>query len=682
VSASVLARLGPCDLAITGLGASVGFRGLDGRSLFGPAFGFSSPKGVGVSVHAGPVSGGGFISHDESTGRYTGSLSLSVGEVALRAFGVLDTRARSVPNYSFIIVISAEFTPIQLGFGFILGGVGGLCGIQRSVSFSALQAGVRNGSLAPLLFPRDPVGQASQLVAALQTVFPPTQDRYVFGPMFKLGWGTPILVTADLGVILQLPAPIVVVLIGQLSATFPKPGAAIVELHIDIAGGLDTGEKRLWMDASLRDSRVGPFALSGDMALRLHWGDEADFALSIGGFNPAFKPPPNFPTLRRLALSLGSGSNPRISLSAYFALTPNTLQVGARAEIYAEAAGFNILGYLEFHALFIFSPFHFRFDFAAGVALRRGSTVLAGVSVVGLIEGPGPWHVKGSASITILFFDISVDFETTFGAPSLEAPTETLDPWTLLEPALGDVRNWSAPLPEGRSRGVTLAASDRDPAQLRLDPFSRLAVQQKELPLNQRITKLGERHVATPTRIVLGALRLGGSEAAGSGTEIATEALTGAFAAGQFQALTDAEKLSRPSFEPMQAGARVGGAMMASGVPASRPIQFRRTYARSPRTGEVAPLESMTSQAMLAAQGFVQAPSLAAAGLDRFAPSPTSVPLVQMSPETYTLANADTLQVAAGFAPTASPTQAAVALQALPSARGQFLVVPSFESRS
>lgn len=122
--------------------------------------------------------------------------------------------------------------------------------------------------------------------------------------------------------------------------------------------------------------------------------------------------------------------------------------------------------------------------------------------------------------------------------------------------------------------------------------------------------------------------------------------------------------------------------MMASGVPASRPIQFRRTYARSPRTGEVAPLVNVTSQAMLAAQGFIQAPSLAAAGLDRFAPSPTSVPLVQMSPETYTLANADTLQVAAGFAPTASPSQASVALQALPSTRGQFLVVPSFESRS
>ena len=140
-------------------------------------------------------------------------------------------------------------------------------------------------------------------------------------------------VTADLGIILQLPAPIIIALIGQLSATFPKPEAAIVVLHIDILGVLDTGEKRLSISASLRDSRVGPFALTGDMELRLHWGAESDFALSIGGFNPTFKPPPNFPTLRRLALSLGSGSNPRISLSAYFALTPNSLQVGARAEM-------------------------------------------------------------------------------------------------------------------------------------------------------------------------------------------------------------------------------------------------------------------------------------------------------------------------------------------------------------
>jgi hypothetical protein len=48
---------------------------------------------------------------------------------------------------SFVVLISAEFTPIQLGFGFTLVGVGGLLGINRSVAAEALGDAVRTGAL-------------------------------------------------------------------------------------------------------------------------------------------------------------------------------------------------------------------------------------------------------------------------------------------------------------------------------------------------------------------------------------------------------------------------------------------------------------------------------------------------------------------------------------------------------
>jgi hypothetical protein len=396
---------------------------------------------------------------------------------------------------------------------------------------------VRDGSLTPLLFARDPVRQASQLVTGLQTVFPPTRDRYVFGPMFKLGWGTPTVVTVDLGIVIQFPSPVVIALIGTISARFPDPDHAIVKINIDIAGTLDTGEKTLAIDASLRDSKIGTCDLAGDMALRLRWGDRPDFAFAIGGFHKAFKPPAGFPELRRLSLSL-HGAIHRITLAAYFAITSNSLQLGARAELYAEALGFNVFGYVEFHALVIFDPFSFRIDFGAGLALRRGTSVIMSITVTGMLSGPGRWRVQGSASISILFFEISISFDAQFGEPAPQIQPEVIDLWERkLLPAVRDLRNWTAALPVETGRVVSLAsgAATRPPdprpdpwPPLRLDPLGTLSFRQKEVPLGRRITKFGEKRVAAPTTFNLHAAQIGTADARPSPVE-------DSFAPGQCQ---------------------------------------------------------------------------------------------------------------------------------------------------
>jgi hypothetical protein len=644
----VALSLGPVAVQITGI--TLALRALPPGSGSTAPFvldaGLSPPTGISVRVDAGPVRGGGFITYDDALGRYSGALSLAIGDIALRAIGILDTRAPGVTGYSFLVVISAEFTPIQLGFGFTLTGVGGLCGIQRAVSVTALQEGVRSGTLASLLFSRDPIGQATQLIAGLQRAFPPTADRYVFGPMFKLGWGTPTLITADLGVVLQLPSPIIIALLGTLSAKIPRPEGAVVEINLDILGVLDLGEKKLSIDASLRDSRIAAFTLTGDLALRYSWGAEPDFALSLGGFNPAFRPPAGFPTLRRLSLALGSGNNPRLSLSAYFALTSNSLQFGARAEVYAEALGFNILGYLEFHALFIFSPFSFRFDFAAGVALRRGTSVLMAVSVVGRLEGPRPWHVLGSASISILFFEVTVSFDETFGDPPERARIEPVNLWDPLLAALRDLRNWSATLPSGTSRGVSTAADGEQPARVRLDPMSVLAVRQKVMPLDRRITKLGESPIEGPTRIRVGAVRVGCDTAGVGGTLVQHEALNEPFAAAQYESLNDAQRLSRPSFEPMAAGAQAQGRALAT----ERPI-VHRPRVETIRVGEIRSSVAQVLQRMHAQMAQVDSASVAAlrtSGAERYAPGFGAVPMMTLAPEQWALASTHDLRAPTG----------------------------------
>src|SRR5262249_57937808 len=87
------------------------------------------------------VSGVGFIAFDEVNARYLGALALAVGDVSISAVGVLDTRLPGgAQGYSLVVVASATFPPIQLGFGFSLGGIGGVVGGDRTVGVPALPA--------------------------------------------------------------------------------------------------------------------------------------------------------------------------------------------------------------------------------------------------------------------------------------------------------------------------------------------------------------------------------------------------------------------------------------------------------------------------------------------------------------------------------------------------------------
>jgi len=133
----------------------------------------------------------------------------------------------------------------------------------------------------------------------------------------------------------------------------------LVELNFAVAGVLDFPQKRFSLDASLHDSHLGDFPISGDMAMRVGWGGDPNFTLSVGGFHPAFKPPAGFPSLARVSVDLGRNGNPSLTLSGYLALTSNTAQVGARAELNASGAGLRLHGFVGFDALFIFSPFSF-----------------------------------------------------------------------------------------------------------------------------------------------------------------------------------------------------------------------------------------------------------------------------------------------------------------------------------
>src|SRR3712207_4396726 len=119
-------------------------------------------------------------------------------------------------------------------------------------------------------------------------------------------------------------------------------------------------------------------------------------------------------------------------------LTANTVQFGARAELYAAASGFSIQGETGFDVLIQVDPFQFLADFYAQVQLKRGSNNLFKVRVEGALAGPRPLHIKAKATFEVLWWDVSIRIDKTLVAGEKPPPLEPVDVLPRLKVALGD----------------------------------------------------------------------------------------------------------------------------------------------------------------------------------------------------------------------------------------------------
>jgi hypothetical protein len=304
-------------------------------------------------------------------------------------------------------------------------------------------------------------------------------------------------------------------------------------------GTVEFGAKKLGLGATLSASRMAAYTLTGDMALRMSWGADSNFALSLGGFHPRFSPPAGFPQLARMTVSLGDGDNPRFSMQSYQAVTSNTVQFGSDLEVYASAGGASVHGFFGFDALFVLSPFSFTAEMRAGVDLHVEGVHLLSVDLDLELSGPHPWHYHGTASVDILFFSVSVSIDGSFGDPTpAVVPGEPV-----MTPLLAAVRNpqsWAAALPAGAERAVSLAGPKPGDTTIVVHPIGTLTVRETVVPLNTPISKFGSAAPSDGDTFTLGTVTVGGD---GS---VSTAPVSDTSAAGQFTQLHDAEPLAAP----------------------------------------------------------------------------------------------------------------------------------------
>jgi hypothetical protein len=573
LGATFTAALGPIAAVVDDIGLRVILAiAPDHDGNLGPVdleLGFKPPKGVGLSMDVGVVSGGGYLGIDPDRGEYSGFLELDLaGVVTLKALGIITTKLPDgTKGFSLLVIISVEFgSPIQLGFGFTLLAVGGLLGLNRTTKLQALMDGVRTGSIESVMFPQNLVVNAPKIISDLRALFPPKEGTFLIGPMAKLGWGTPTLVRVSLGIIVEVPGATTAV-VGVLKVALPTEDTPLILLQVNFAGAFEPDKKRVYFFASLFDSRVLFITIEGELGLLIDWGDDANFVVSVGGFHPRFSPPPlPFPSPRRLSIHLLNTSVARIGVSGYFAVTANTVQFGARAEIFFGFDVLNVQGHVAFDALFQFSPFYFIIEFSASFSLNVFGFGLYSIGIGGCLEGPNPWHVKGHGTFTILFWDIDVPIDITWGdSRDTQLPPIAVVP--ILQAELSKADNWRALPPSATQRLVTLRALDEQEAELVLHPSGVLRFSQRALPLEITLDKVGNQKPSDANRLALTVT---------GGSLVKRADASELFAPAQFQSFTDAERLSRPAFTAQHSGLELSasGADLRCGRLVKRVVRY------------------------------------------------------------------------------------------------------------
>lgn len=507
---------------------------------------FVPPKGIGLQIDFPPVTGGGFLFFDPPHRTYGGvleaSLTLCSTQIQIKAAGLL---RETDSGWSFALIISAQFTPaIELFLGLSLTGVGGIVGHNLGIDLDKLRTGLHDGAVGRLLFPDNPVANAPAILATMSAVFPPRPGGTVAGVMLQLGWGHPDPIGhLSVAVIRVSPSPVTWAILGRLEVVAPTKRSGVISLKAEFLGVI-SHEPSVTFDASLIDSKLGTFPITGDLALR---AGAPGFILAVGGVNPNFTSPIPLPTMRRIAVDISASKFTKIRAQAYLAITSNTFQLGVHASLDIDAGPASIHGWVDLDALIQWSPrWYFSVHLDVGLELRVGGESIAGVSVDLLLEGPGPWHAKGTASLDFLFFTVHASFETTWGEVDRVSQPPAVEATSIVVQALSEPGAWSAVAPEG---DAIVTFRDVQRADTGVHPYGQLSVRQQAAPLGIAITRIGRSPVAGGSETVTVTPAAGAPASAPS---------TGLFAASQFFDLSDDEKLSRPSFESFQDGVVFG----------------------------------------------------------------------------------------------------------------------------
>jgi hypothetical protein len=537
------ARFGPLTAVMDGAGAWVG-RWTDGNG------GLLPPQGIGLSLEAGPVSGGGFLRIVSDT-EFAGALQLKILGIGAFAYGLYKTLPSGDPSVVALIGIRLPPPGVQVGFGFAISGFGGLVGINRRADTDRVRERLASGAAGEVLFNDNPMQNAPKLLGDMQLFFPDEQGIFLIGPTLQINWL--YILKLDAGVFIELPGPRKIFIAGSARLVIGSEDFALVYLRMDFVGGIDLTKSLIFFDAALVNSHVlGIFRITGGVALRIAYGDNGYFLFTVGGFHPSFNPGAmELPRVARVGVSVSLGLV-WLKQEMYLAITSNSFQLGSRVEAGIEIGPISAHGWFGFDALIQFKPFYFIAHVDAGFDVEVSDVSLCSVRVEGLLSGPGPLVLQARASVRLLFIKVSGSVTIELSSNPPEAVVAIPDLPSYLRPELVEPDNLRM---EGQDQSVTFATSGSGGAKL-FAPVGELIWEQKRAPLNLAIEKVQ------------------GVDLGGWHTLVVSSGLAGEvpeddwFGVGTYLKLRDSEALNTSRFVKQASGLRIGAGAVDNGAPA------------------------------------------------------------------------------------------------------------------
>ena len=259
----------------------------------------------------------------------------------------------------------------------------------------------------------DPMGELMQISTSMPA------KRGSFWLAVGLHGTTFVIVHVTAIVYVALDNGVEIGLIGVARMAIPSDDTALVSVELALKARYSSAEGTLSIQAQLTDNSylLAPDCqLTGGFAYFM-WFPEGQFVLTLGGYNPHFQVPTQFPNVPRLGFNWGLPIGATIKGQSYFALTNTCIMAGARLDLTwgASCAYVWFTAYADF--LISWDPFYYNIDIGISVGASLSITicffgcVTIGISIsIGAtltIEGP-PLH--GTATLDLDVCSLTVSF--------------------------------------------------------------------------------------------------------------------------------------------------------------------------------------------------------------------------------------------------------------------------------
>jgi hypothetical protein len=409
-------KVGPLTGQVDELGVTIPF-----KSLMHPGDWTLDLKGLALSFQTpGVTIAGALLKNDSGPAiEYDGMLLIQITEFGLVAVGAYSKPSDAQGDYTSVFIFAGLFIIIGIPPVIEVEAIGLGVGYNRELivpddinqipSFILVAALDDGGALA-----NDPMGELLQIRDSIPA------KRGSLWLAVGLHGTTFVIVHVTAIVYVALDAGIEIGVLGVARMAIPSDDTALVSVELALKARYSSAESVLSIQAQLTDNSYifdKDCQLTGGFAYFM-WFSQGQFVLTLGGYNPHFTPPPQFPTVPRLGFRWGLPIGANIKGENYFALTNTCIMAGGRLEL---TYGISC-AYIWFTAfadfLISWDPFYYEIDIGIsvgatfsinicffGACVDISVTVSLGASLT--IEGP-PLH--GTATVDLAICSVTVAF--------------------------------------------------------------------------------------------------------------------------------------------------------------------------------------------------------------------------------------------------------------------------------